>query len=390
MIRRDKVALWMAMVAVVSAVLAGLTFSQNWLPVLGAALLGAVYGFPVAMWIESKLNHWWLVLLVMVLIPLSYFLPPWATPAAIIVTAMSTIWLYSIAMAEFFGRDRSGAFVLLIKLVTGFWRGIQIVDEGKSSAARIPGPVITVIRPSNAVILEGGTEQHKVRAGPTFFHTDKFEYIRDVIDLRPIRSPGIVIDKAISKDRIPTTVRLTYIFGLRVRKDVRLGRATISDGEERIIRDLHNTLPDWREEVRSILTAATRSAVAGYDLDALMNASHFGQIQGNIRSLAMRQLVRYGIHIHRLTIERIDPPEEILKAQSAAAEEAANAHAWREALLIFANGYAAARQTGMPERVLRREAARRTLEHLARNQNADNLFIGPIIAALKEMMQTIK
>lgn len=249
------------------------------------------------------------------------------------------------------------------------------------------------MRPNCAIALEGGPIQPRIVLGPTFLITERFEYIKQVFDLQPEQTSE-PLKGCLTSDGIEVRLDITSMAGLNIRSNSRRDTKTVSPAELEYLQRQYWYITEWRTKLSSALKEAAHSCIAQYSLEHLVVKPPYEHIRREIRIEANSRLRKWGIRVFDLSIENIAPPADLVKrnadATAAATEEQIRAQAWKDALIVMADGYDVARQLNLPEDMIHREVLRRTLEQLAQEPGVGALFSPSMSAALRELLESIR
>jgi regulator of protease activity HflC (stomatin/prohibitin superfamily) len=319
---------------------------------------------------------------------------PWASVAAmvflVVLTSLATFLVSARLLRDFYGGSTWDAFRHQLGLSLGQMRGLQVIEDGRvvipSSSGTLLGPRLIIIRPGNAALLVNGGRVTRV-TGPRIFRSERFEFVKHVYDLQE-RQELWTLEKVLTNDLIPTTVKLTTTYMLEISQEARQGDTPLSDDEAHILRRLPFTMPQWPEATRSAVEQSVRQVVSSEDLDGLLASSHHRPLEQRIINLTNQRTLDWGVRIRNVIIECLQPMAEITGATSsrwiadANNVEVARAQAFKDALLIIADAYRIARDDmEMPDEAIYREVLRRTLEQLAKDP-ATKLVITPELRGL--------
>jgi len=366
--------------------------------ILIGAVIGALYGLPIGLSVEMKQHRrqWWVVFLLMLLVPVTGLFH-WSAPLFLLAVIGATIFMTSQTMAPLFEGKVKDAFVHLIKLNLGIWRGFQIIEDGETafpqSGGRPLGPVLTIVRQNSLAILEGGKTQPRFIIGPSVVPTDRFEYVKKIINLKP-KSQAKTVKGCLTKDGMEVDVVLTSLAGLNVSDQTRREPGKVTVFESSFLQKLHLDMPDWEAYFVSVLEEAIRYAISRHAMIGLLDNSIYGTISVDVRRYLETKLKQWGIRTLELTIERITLPTTFVKAKAEAAAAALAmeilAIARRDGLVTMADGYNVASTLGMPDDQINRELLRSTLEQIVRQPSVGALLSPALSAALREMLESLR
>ncbi len=396
-IKKERVAIWSGGIGLLFAMAAATMEFYDPVLLIGAVVIGAIYGVPTGLLVETGRKQWLAILVLMTLLPLSGLLVHWLLPLFLLLTIAVTVYLNSYVMAPLLNNSTKESFLHLVRIITGMWRGIQIVEGGKvvvpPGGARVLGPAITIVRPNCAIALEGGPIQPRIVLGPTFLITERFEYIKQVFDLQPEHTCE-PLKGCLTSDGIEVRVDITSMAGLNIRSNSRRDTKTVSPAELEYLQRQYWYITEWRAKLSSALKESAHNCIAQYSLEHLVARPPYERIRREIRIESNIRLRKWGIRVFDLSIENIAPPADLVKrnaaATAAATEEQIRAQAWKDALIVMADGYDVARQLNLPEEMIHREVLRRTLEQLAQEPGVGALFSPSMSAALRELLESIR
>lgn len=392
MIKKERVAIFSGIVATVVGVLLVLLEPPNSTVILIGVIVGAIYGVPIGLYIETKRRQWLAIFALMLFLPAAALMIHWSAPVFLVATVAATVYMNSYILSPLFNENIAEAFVHLVKLITGMWRGIQVVESGKtivpSDGRRVLGPTLLIIRPNNAVVLEGG-KKPRVVFGQAFLVTERFEYVKGVYDLRP-KQERYSISDCLTSDGIAIRLRIVTIAGIKIRLSTRQDGATQAPAEEAYIQRIYWYLEEWNSRLEAAINTAARIVIARYDLEHLIVATPYDRIALEIKEHVNQHLLKWGMKMYDLSVESVTPPAELLKQNAEATAEQVRAQAWKEALLLIADGYNIARGMNMPEAVIDREVLRRTLEQMASEPGVGALISPAFSSILRELFESLR
>ena len=260
MIRKERVAIVSGIAAIVVGVVLILFETPDPIIVLAGVLVGAIYGIPIGLLIETKRRQWLAIFALMLFLPAAAVVIHWTAPLFLIATVAATVYMNSYILSPLFNESMDEAFIHLVKLITGMWRGIQIVEDGKiivpSGGGRVMGPTLLIVRPNNAVVLEGG-KQPRVVFGQIFLVTERFEYVKEVFDLRP-KQERYSISDCLTSDGIAIRLRITTVAGIKIRLATRQDGTTQVPAEAAYIQRLYWYLQEWDSRLEAAINTAIR------------------------------------------------------------------------------------------------------------------------------------
>lgn len=397
MIRKERV----AMIAGVAAILAGLLLLllevESPLVILIGAIIGAVYGLPIGLLIELKRFQWLIVFLLMLLVPAAGLFH-WAAPLFLLAVIVATVYMASHIMAPLFGGVTRDAFIHLAKLNLGIWRGFHIIEDGDTAfpkgGGRSLGPLLAILRPNNVAVMEGGTTQPRVIVGPKIGLTERFEFVKQIFDLKPT-SKQMVFKGCLTSDGSEVDITIKSLAGLNISDQTRREPEKITSYESTFLHKLHMDMPDWEAHFASKLEQATRQIICKYTMMDLQSNVDSDAIALNIqRYLNSKLTTIWGIKTLELTIERIALPSSYVKANAEASAAALTmqilSSAKSDGLGTLARGYKVAKDEGMPDDLIRQELVGGHLEQMAQEPGVGALLSPALSAALREMLESMK
>lgn len=392
MIRKERVAIVSGIAAIVVGVVLILFETPDPIIVLAGVLVGAIYGIPIGLLIETKRRQWLAIFALMLFLPAAAVVIHWTAPLFLIATVAATVYMNSYILSPLFNESMDEAFIHLVKLITGMWRGIQIVEDGKiivpSGGGRVMGPTLLIVRPNNAVVLEGG-KQPRVVFGQIFLVTERFEYVKEVFDLRP-KQERYSISDCLTSDGIAIRLRITTVAGIKIRLATRQDGTTQVPAEAAYIQRLYWYLQEWDSRLEAAINTAIRVVIARYDLEHLLVATPYDRIAIEVKEHVNRHLLKWGVKMYDVSVESVTPPVELITRNAEATAEQVRAQAWREAMKLIADGYNIARDMNMPEAMIDREVIRRTLEQMAKEPGVGAPISPAFSAILRELFESLR
>ena len=277
-----------------------------------------------------------------------------------------------------------------------------IIDEGRivtesrpGLLGRLGGPGLLIVRTGNAVVIENVEGAYQVLGAGTST-IGRFEKVKQIVDLRPQEDTAVVKD-ALTKDRIPLTVQLTFSFQIEPKSDTDVRPAALEERKhvegvladtypvykESIFKAVYNAPKEgWQRETCSALMAAMRDVIFQRNLDdlydypvSLLTENRYPSGRADQKPLVITRLeeavlgqlaaaaVNWGVKINRVDIATMEMPAEIRqmvlawwqkKWETAIAKQEADKEAdvmmqkaagRRDALIYESEGEAIARST---------------------------------------------
>lgn len=396
MIRKDRIALIAGGVAVVFGLVLILLEVEEPIVILLGCIIGGVYGLPIGLFIELKRRQWFIVFLLMLLVPASALFH-WAAPLFLLIVIGATIYMDSYIMSPLFGGSNKQVFQHLGKLNLGIWRGFQIIEDGKSTFpqgdGRVLGPTMTIVRANSAVILEGGQTQPRIIVGPKAEATGRFEYVKAMFNLKP-KAEQKTLKRCVTADGIEIDVTLNSLAGLNVSEQTRKDPSKITVFESTFLQRLHLDLPDWENLFENTLEQATRREISKHRMLSLIGTTDYEAISLNIQSFIGTKLKDWGIRTIELSVVNIALPPTFVQANAdAVATKLATeilTVARHDGLIMMADGYNVARQLGMPDDMINRELLRSTLESIIQTPGVGALLSPAVSAMLREVLESLR
>lgn len=221
--------------------------------------------------------------------------------------------------------DRLTAFKTLLTFIFGLNYPYQIVENGQveersrgSPLSRIGGPGLVVIRSGNAVLFERGGKFTRVEE-PGIVFTERFEHIREVVDLRlQVKSQKV---HALTKDGIPVDIDAMVFFKIDSGGAAPTSENPHPFSEEAVFKAVYNKGVDsgedlkWDEIIIAITAARLRDIVARYYLDKMYEPSdQTADPRSSIKEELLKEVKRaapsFGVEIEGVNIGTIQVPEE--------------------------------------------------------------------------------
>lgn len=355
--------------------LEGQFLGTRWLSLLGI-IVGALEGFPFGMYWISKKRRWLLIALLNMEFVLSTIVGGRLGLFLTTTASALTFCISAFSIRALFADDEWAALRYHLKLVLGIVQGFQIVDEGKTvyplGSNQLLGPRLLIIRPWNAVVMQSGARQTRI-SGPAVLTTAPFEYVSHTYDLRE-KPKSVSVADVLTRDAVSVTLHVTVSYSLNVHCNARRGDRPFLPAEtEAIARMMANT-PEWEMAAKAAVEQSARYAVASYTLDELLDSTRLPRLADRIRGLANSRTQQWGIAIHHLVIENLQPQAEVKQtttgrwmareqAETVITTETARAAAVRDAFRLLADGYEYARQHGMSTVEVGIEVLRRIFEN---------------------------
>ncbi|MBC7232527.1 MAG: hypothetical protein H5T68_04715 [Chloroflexi bacterium] len=382
----------------VVGILLGIFFGY---PFLGA-ITGLLAGLSLSAYWITRRRRWLATIILLTLFALAYVTGGWLGTMYAAAVSGLTLFTSAAILREFYGGNEFEAFFHHLRLLVGFIRGIQVIADGSivaPSASRSElGPFLIVVGPENAIIMQRGPQQTRI-SGPAVFTSAPFEYVKRVYDLRP-RQKTFTFQDVLTSDLMATTVTVSVTYGIKIPPRIRHGQASWTDAETRVIERIDSWMTDWETRTAETIEGSVRQAVGRLDLATLLTPGYFADLARQIQILAIRTLRPWGVNIHQVIVSSVQPANGVKTATTnrwiASAElqttitiERARALAWKEALLLLADGYAIAKQKGMSEESIHREVLRRTLEQIAKDPATKIIFTPELNSALAGLFRSI-
>ncbi len=256
-----------------------------------------------------------------------------------LVLFVSAEWF--LALRETYELDRKLAMKLLLYLALGIGEPYFIVEEGEIAMTKPKGPldkfgrpVVAVIKPYNAIVLERSGDVTRVE-GPGLVTLRKFERVKASIDLRTQGQNFEV--KALTKDNVPLAVKGFIMFRIEGWKEAR-DRGDRGDFETKDFKGIisgpypvyRRTLyravyrirsdRDWKSQTIGLAIGRVGAAIRGFLVDEIfvvnedervsMEQSTLLDIAEQARTGAAETGTLWGVSITGLTIISIEMPEE--------------------------------------------------------------------------------
>jgi regulator of protease activity HflC (stomatin/prohibitin superfamily) len=391
-------ALLMAMVAAIPAAAIGYLLGRP----LGYGILGAVtgslIGASVSLFWSTKRRRWMTTAGLVLLFAFAHASGGWSRSAFTVAASVITYLVSAAVLRELYGGSILTALSHHLRLTVGFILGFQRVQDGATAGGAAPGflygPRFTIIGPNSAAVLESGQRQTRVM-GPALTTTEPFEYVKATYDLRQQRKEFTFSD-VLTADLVPTTVTLSATYGINIPKDVREGRQAWEPQHSTIVNHIHSQRPAWEVRTAEALETSTRRALAARGLEEVLGAPGYVSVSRQILGLAHQCMTRWDIAINDVSVTAVQPKQAVKDAKTelwiAGTEadtlmtiERGRAAAWRDALRLMADGYAAAREQGMSELEIHREVLRRTLEQIAKDPATKIVLTPEVDSALADL-----
>jgi hypothetical protein len=336
-------------------------------------------------------------------------------------TGFLTFFLSAAVLRPFYGGSRLEAFWTHLLIVLGRTRGYQIVDDGRIVYPDGPGPHLgprlVIIRPGNAAILERSASRRT--AGPSIFTSERFEYVKKVYDLRE-QQRSFVVENALTCDLVPIEARVTATFRLDICDSARCGPDVVipphpykpdkpdkrewqtptemTDGEKNLLLHMPFAMPNWQNATQGVLEKCVRRVIRSRSLTELLSVADLEPLEAYIAFRANIRTSRWGVRVIHVILENLQPKPRLTEAaegrwvaitetDTIVAAEQARASGMRNALIILASGYEAAKRLGMSGAEIHREVLRRTLECVATDPATKMLFtpeLGALLASLHD------
>lgn len=263
----------------------------------------------------------------------------------------------------------------------------QIIENGKTvfppNAKSLFGPRLVIIKPQNAAILEQTNRQSRV-LGPEVSTLNRFEYVKEIIDLRT-RSKTIWISDLLTKENIPIGISLMVVFRIDINDAQRRAAEPFSDENRERIRLINYNWPDWEKNVLAVIEGRTQRLVRSASLETLLSTNNYFKYESIIRNLSNDRSRDWFAQIDRVIIKKIELRSEFAaanveqwvantKALTTRITENARAESARDMLATIADGYLRAKDRGMTGAEINREVLRRTLEAISSDPSTKMIF----------------
>jgi hypothetical protein len=335
--------------------------------------LGLVFGLTAGPFIgifwNTSRRRWLAVAGLNVALVVSYL---FGGPISFLLTAGAAFLGFAVAafiIRDLFGMDEMQALGHHINLAFGRNQGFQVIEDGKvvvpNGVGQLLGPRTLIVRPGSAAVTVRG--QTRAAYGAGVRTTQRYEYVKLTYNLDE-QQKRYTFDNVLTNDLMSAQVRLCVTYALRVSDDARLGRAALSDEEQRRLCDLPFRMPDWHDGVRSAVEQAVRLALREPRLEPLLTTESLEDLQRGIQFTADLSVSRWGGCIDSVVIEEIATSSEVNAAMNNRWLERARAEGFQTAIGIIAQTYEKATGASkMSDEQVRREIARHALEELAKD-----------------------
>ncbi|GAB4407512.1 MAG: hypothetical protein Kow00123_20470 [Anaerolineales bacterium] len=293
------------------------------------------------------------------------------------VAAAATVFFASaLAYTEFYG-DAWTAIRYHWSIMVGTTRGFHKIEDGATSLPRdargpVLGPRLVIVAPYNAVVLEQGSRQTAIR-GPEVFRTRPFEFVKRIYDLRP-RQRAMEFRDVLTRDGLLTTVALSATYSIAIAPAVKIGQRKMTASDRRILQAIDICTADWEESVRSAIERSARDVVRARDLSQLVGIRMLDALAGTILQRARPHLARLGIYLDQLRVDSVQPTSEVTGAQTelwvAEVEQRTNQlrmQSLADWVSSMSGALASARERGLSEEALYKEAWCRAIERMSKN-----------------------
>ncbi len=148
--------------------------------------------------------------------------------------------------------------------------------------------------------------------------------------------------------------------------------------EEALLAALPYRMPNWEDTSKAVIERAVREVVSRERLSDLLSVTHYNAIGGRIQGVANNSTRQWGVRIDTLIVKCIQPKPDVTAAterrwmadtdaETTITREQGEAEAMRNTLQTIAEGYEAARASGMAPNEIQREVLHHILEQFARD-----------------------
>ena len=349
-------------------------------------LAGILFGIAV----HSRLRRWIAMGFLVLGLAGAYHIGGWPGGLVTLGIILATMFLMAAVTRGLYGNNEWQAFSAHMRILFGLTRGFQIVGDGHTiypqGTGPFMGPRIVIIRPHNAVVFELGGVQSRI-SGPDVVRTKRFEYVATVYLLAP-QQKQLTLLGALTSDSLQTDVYYEVTYGINLPLEARTGARKLTASEMRMIATLHGTYSNWTDHVLSEVESKLRREIRRTTLSDLLDRSGFHGMSNRVQTAVTTQLAPSGLLIHDLVIKNIVPKEEIRNAlerlwtdQEQAIMDRRQAVTLREALLLMADAYQVAKETGMQRDEIAREVLRQMLQQLV-DSHPESIRLAPDLRTL--------
>ena len=341
---------------------------------IGRVILGGVAGFviglPLGLALITRQRRWIATALLNVWFMLSFVAGGWLGVVYALAASVLTFFVSAAIVRELYGGSAFSAFFYHFKILTGLFKGFQIISDGKSvipnDTNTVLGPRLIIVEPGNALILQRGPRQTRI-SGPAIFTSELFEYVKRIYNLQK-KQGSFTFEDVLTSDLMATTVEISATYGINVSDAARRGEIPLTPAEIDHIKYIDSRMPDWERATRGAIERSVRRAIATRSLaDLLTNGKLLDLEQQIFQDLTSPRIHAWGIRVDEATIQNVQPERKVIS-------ERATAEALRAALLLLADGYRNAIKAGMPEEAIHREVWRHTPEQMTKDPATKMIF----------------
>ncbi len=328
--------------------------------------------------------------------------------------ALVGITAASASLGGLYGGSAWKALGQHLKVMLHIKEGFHIVDGDGSFGARdaedewFLGPRTVIVRPGYAATLVNGGKRTRVM-GPSLFESERFEHVRSVYALTPLRRELQLCD-VLTTDLIALKVDLSVTYGLDNPAAMRSGVEPLSDDARQLLEHIDDDTPGWDRQCQAIIEGDLRRVMGEIklwgrpgetadiekgDRHELLDIAKLDreEIERKLMVRSGCRLSHLGVRLLDVTIVNMHPQAEVLAANSQAAiaafRERGQAEAWRDAMTALADGYKIAASAQVTPQELYAITLRRVLELYAQSPAVNQVMSVEALHALEELRQML-